>query len=51
MYGEEWGRMESKQNKYEYNVDRRNNRISSIYHRFPDVVPSVLLLYAIHAVN
>lgn len=43
--------MESKRNKYEYNGDRWNNRIGSIYRRFPDVVPSVLPLYAIHAAN
>lgn len=38
MYGGERRRMESKRNKYEYNGDRRNNRIGSIYRRFPDVV-------------
>lgn len=48
---EEGRRTESTQHKYEYNGDRGNNRISSIYRRFPDVLPSVLPLYAIHAAN
>lgn len=51
MYRGERRRTESTQHEYEYNGDRGNNRIGSIYRRFPDVVPSVLLLYAIHAAN